>query len=587
MKPHTVVCLAALWGSVGARVVLEADITSFERPSWTRTTRVQEGETVEVSFALRIQPERRTALEAKFWSVSDPFGDDYKKYLELSTVAALTFPFEDDKQPPHSFVLNWLHQQPGLLVGEATATKTRDLVVATLNAVAAESLFATELYHYVPVHYSGSKLNMVRAAAPYSLPDELATRVLLVDKLLRLPQLPSPARQQAWEKEAAAAAAAPSADTSPFDSCTGAGLKCVSSTNPAVLQARYGFVPLSNYTRGNAMAVTEFQLQGVDDDDLVQFADGCGVAHVAVDETQGMGGSAIPGLEALLDVEYIEAVAAPIPLTVINSISYSILDWATALNNDTQPAWVQSVSYGNDECQQVSADYMYTCNTQFMMAGVRGMSVMFASGDQGVWGRTGYDASGTFHPDFPASSPYITAVGGTEFAIYSTIGDERAWISSGGGFSDTFVAPDYQASAVAGYFRAASASLPPSSAYNATGRGYPDVSALAGPSNGYCVAARGRWSTVAGTSASCPVFAGAVAMLNDALLAQGAAPLGFLNPWLYQVAGPAGAFFDVKAGTNNGGFGAGFAAVSGWDPATGFGTPDFPALLKVATGSRV
>jgi hypothetical protein len=58
-------------------------------------------------------------------------------------------------------------------------------------------------------------------------------------------------------------------------------------------------------------------------------------------------------------VRYIEAVAAPIPLTVINSISYSLLDWATNLNNDASPAWVQSVSYGNDECQQTSDEYMY------------------------------------------------------------------------------------------------------------------------------------------------------------------------------------------------------------------------------------
>lgn len=50
---------------------------------------------------------------------------------------------------------------------------------------------------------------------------------------------------------------------------------------------------------------------------------------------------------------------------------------------------------------------MYTCNTQFQKAGLRGLSLLVASGDQGVWGRSG-TAGGKFHPDFPTGSPYIT-----------------------------------------------------------------------------------------------------------------------------------------------------------------------------------
>ena len=106
------------------------------------------------------------------------------------------------------------------------------------------------------------------------------------------------------------------------------------------------------------MGCTEFQLQGIKRQDLASFAEACQVPHVKVDRIKGLGGRLVAGVEALLDVEYIEAVAAPIPLTVINSVSYSLLDWATALANDYSPAWVQSVSYGNDEIQQISPDYM-------------------------------------------------------------------------------------------------------------------------------------------------------------------------------------------------------------------------------------
>lgn len=62
-----------------------------------------------------------------------------------------------------------------------------------------------------------------------------------------------------------------------------------------------------------------------------------------------------------------------------------------------------------------------------MMAGSLGLSILFASGDQGVWGRTGASKGATFHPDFPASSPYVTSVGGTDFAKKSTIGEETTW----------------------------------------------------------------------------------------------------------------------------------------------------------------
>ena len=69
--------------------------------------------------------------------------------------------------------------------------------------------------------------------------------------------------------------------------------------------------------------------------------------------------------------------------------------------------------------------------------------------------------------------------------------------------------------------------------------------------------------------------------LNDNLLNAGKKPMGFLNPWIYGVAGPAGVFNDVTTGTNNAGYGDGFTATSGWDPATGYGTPNFPAMLEL------
>merc|ERR1712107_431594 len=177
-----------------------------------------------------------------------------------------------------------------------------------------------------------------------------------------------------------------------------------------------------------------------------------------------------------------------------------------------------------------SASFMFACNTAFMKAGVRGISILFASGDQGVCGREGCGLlKFRFKPDFPTGSPYITSVGGTDFKTYS-IGDECAWESGGGGFSDTFGIPDYQKTAVAAYKSNKNANLPPQAYWNGTGRGYPDVSALGGTKTPYCIATGGRFAGVAGTSASCPVVAGVFAKLNGLRLAAGKPAMGFLTP---------------------------------------------------------
>merc|ERR1712045_716346 len=118
--------------------------------------------------------------------------------------------------------------------------------------------------------------------------------------------------------------------------------------------------------------------------------------------------------------------------------------------------------------------------------------------------------------------------------------------------------------------------LPPDSMWNRGGRGYPDVAALGGVKNPYCVAVNGNFEGVAGTSASCPVVAGIFARMNGLRLAAGKPVLGFLNPLIYQ---NPDAFQDVEHGTNAPeGEKYGFKAVKGWDAATGLGTPDYEKL---------
>merc|ERR1711865_820554 len=307
----------------------------------------------------------------------------------------------------------------------------------------------------------------------------------------------------------------------------------------------------------------------------------CGVPQ-GVDTVVGSGKNENKrsGVEAVLDIEFIKAVAPHVPLTVVYDSKYSLLDFMNQITSMENSPLIHSVSYGNDERQQSSEAFMLSANTAFMKAGVMGLSILFASGDQGVCGREGcggFFSPIRYKPDFPGASPYITTVGGTDF-LGDGVGDEQAWQSGGGGFSDTFAIPAYQQEAVAAYKARSDANFPNQDYWNNTGRGYPDVAALGGQKTSYCVHA-GMFEGVAGTSASCPVVAGIFARLNGLRLAAGKPAMGFLNPFIYQ--NPQ-AFFDVTVGMNNANNKYGFTAVQGWDAATGHGTPNYDELAKAA-----
>ena len=366
---------------------------------------------------------------------------------------------------------------------------------------------------------------------------------------------------------------------------------------PAVLAQRYnlGAAPNASGAIRGSVAVAEFTGVFYDQTDLDVFSKACDLPPINVTQVgenrpeQCM----VPIIikpntckEALLDIMTLKGVIGAIPLTDFYNKQYSILSWAKQIEDlsDEDMPLVHSVSYGNDESQQTGDEYIQAVNVELQKLGVRGATLLFASGDGGVFGRRGNEYH--FHAGFPASSPYVTAVGGTDFVQRSVVGEEMAWSGSGGGFSDHFAVPEYQAAAVAAY-KANASSLPDYPAAtkfnNSASRGFPDVSALGGERNQYCIAAQRGLYYAYGTSASTPVLAGVVAKLNEIRLARNQSALGFLNPLLYK---HPEAFNDVTKGNNGNrkdsdtGKG-GFPAIPGWDPATGLGTPDFEKLKLI------
>jgi len=259
-----------------------------------------------------------------------------------------------------------------------------------------------------------------------------------------------------------------------------------------------------------------------------------------------------------------------------NNTNEPYLDWLHFILNQTTIPQTITTSYGDDE-QTVPQDYAKTVCNLFAQLGARGVSAIFSSGDFGVGGGDCQTNDGKnktqFQPIFPASCPYVTSVGATQGV------NEVATNFTGGGFSNYFTQPSYQKNAVSKFLTGLGSEN--KGLFNPNGRGFPDVAAQG---LRFEIVTNGAVHSISGTSASAPTFAGVVALLNDARLANKKAPLGFLNPLLYSDG--VNGLNDITSGNNPGCNTTGFTATAGWDPVTGLGTPNFGKLQGIVLQQR-
>lgn len=269
-----------------------------------------------------------------------------------------------------------------------------------------------------------------------------------------------------------------------------------------------------------------------------------------------------------------------------------------------KPTNVISISYGEQE-DDLPTNYQQRQCSEYQKLGMQGVSIIFASGDSGVAARSTDDNNTdgclgrgeVFNPDFPSGCPYVTALGATYLPTGgSAAKDQEVAVTrfpSGGGFSNIYPQPSYQSSAVNSfftnhnptykYYNTSGMNNPPESVtaggvYNRGGRGYPDAAAVG---DNVLIINNGLPTLIGGTSAAAPVFAAILNRINEERIAVGKSTIGFVNPTLY--AHPE-AFHDITVGNNSGCNTPGFFAGSGWDPVTGLGTPNYPALLEVFMG---
>ncbi|KAF3491078.1 tripeptidyl-peptidase 1 [Arthroderma uncinatum] len=318
--------------------------------------------------------------------------------------------------------------------------------------------------------------------------------------------------------------------------------------------------------------------------------------------TQGGSGSST---EANLDMQYVVGLSHKAKVTYFSTAGRGPLipdlSQPSQASNSNEPYLEQlrylvklpkgqlpsvlSTSYGDTE-QSLPASYTKATCDLFAQLGTMGVSVIFSSGDTGPGSscQTNDGRNATrFNPIYPASCPFVTSIGGT-----SGTNPERAVSFSSGGFSDRFPRPQYQEAAVNGYLKILGDQW--KGLFDPKGRAFPDIAAQG---SNFAVYDKGRMTGVSGTSASAPAMAAIIGQLNDFRLSKGAPVLGFLNPWIYSK-GFTG-FTDIVEGGSRGCTGydiysglkakkvpyASWNATKGWDPVTGFGTPNFQALTKV------
>lgn len=350
--------------------------------------------------------------------------------------------------------------------------------------------------------------------------------------------------------------------------------------------------PLYNFpaqdASGQTIALLEFG-GGVEPDDVAAYFTGIDapkpdIVIVALDDVRpdAAADPASTG-EVMLDIDVAGALAPGAKLAVYFSTfdEKGLIDALSALVSDTvNKPTVASISWGWAENEPLQNQLIWSpaaidhANHSFLAAALLGVTVCVATGDSGSEARI---EDGRAHVSFPATSPFVLAVGGTSLkvrksskgkaVIHETVWNNRAGGATGGGVSDYTPVPVWQKGIVP-------ASINPG---HFKGRAIPDVAANADPATGYLTRSGGRFGVVGGTSASAPLWAALVARINAALDAK----CGNFNALLYGKYGPADVLRDITLGDNdtNRQLGGRFKAGPGWDACSGWGAPDGVKLL--------
>jgi subtilase family serine protease len=548
-----------------------------------------------------LQPRDPAGLASLAQSVATPGSPDYRMFLAPGGFAQRFGP-TDATIAAVQASLSSLGLHPGALSGNRLA------IPITTTAGRAASALGIHLRH---VRLAGGRIAYANDAAP-RLPAQIAKAVQGIIGLDDLTQdhptwrpaprpttaptaEPTATPTQALATPAIPANAAPTTTTpattgpQPCAAAVSAGNNWGGYTANQIAQG-YSFNGLyAKNTLGTGVTIALYELATYNASDIAAFQACYGtsapITNINVD------GGARPGdggaIEVELDIEGAISMAPKASIAVYSGPNGSgTYDTYNRIVSDGT-AKVVSTSWGNCEAAR-TATQVSNENTLFQQAAVQGQTILASAGDNGS-----EDCStGTaLSVDDPSAQPFVTSVGGTNLTAVGPPPAETVWNEAagqfgagGGGISRFWPMPAAQhgPGVINSYSTPATCGAPAGAAC----RQVPDVSGSADPNSGYMIFYTGPetgttgWQSIGGTSAAAPLWAALVALADQNC----SCSLGSINPALYNIAAAgAGSFNDIKVGNNDylGAHGGAYPATTGYDMASGLGTPIASTLVTL------
>ncbi|KAJ7053295.1 peptidase S8/S53 domain-containing protein [Mycena amicta] len=610
--------LTTFTGALASTVVHEKRV---DHSSLIQSRRLEGHVTVPLKIGLKQQ--NTEDLSEHLLSVSDPLSPSFGQHWSPETVAQVFTPSNESRDA----VIAWL-SDAGFASDRLRVSHNKAWIhveEATVEEV--ETLLSSEYHVYT--HESGEEH---AACDYYSLPAHIAAHIEIITPTvqpnIKLGSSTHPSKRSVTPKKRAA-------PVLPAD--------CDQAFTPACIRSLYNMTYVPKATDRNSFGIVSqapaTYLQSDLDTFFANFLPslvGKSPSFVSID------GGTVNGTDVGEDgwiLQYTMTLVEPQPVTMLQvgtlitgnflsfnewldavDGSYCTSDGGDDLTYDPQFPNLPIGDFQEHSCGTVKPPYVisnsradfeyrlspfYTqrqCN-EFAKLGLMGVTVLFSAGNAGAAGTTrGYclDDNGSvnlnathFNPGWPGTCPWITSVGGTQVKA-NTSGPfnngvlEEVWnqdqthgffLSGGGGFSNQFPMPQYQKASVNSFLKKLKKTNPEQlKHFNPHGRAYPDISANA---NNFVAVEEGTFLLDSGTSGSAPTVASIITLVNDARLAAGKSPVGFINPTIYS---PhfAGAFNDIISGTSQGCKGCmdSRCTVPGWDAASGVGTPNLGVLIE-------
>jgi hypothetical protein len=582
----------------------------------------QVGSRTTISGAVALVPRDESGLQSFIENVTNPHSSLFHQYLTKAQ-------YVRDFAPTAATVAAVTSELRAVGVRVSGVSSNNLLVDFSASTATVEAAFHTGLADYrMPTGFVGQG-----TTSAVRLPGSIArdvTGVLGLDDLVR--EQPTGLRRPSKRAEKNFPKATSPHFTHPAGSPDACGAAVTDAngngglTDDAIANAygAFGLYGAGDTAAGQTIAV--FELESLDPSDLSTF-DTCYFGSAAAAQMAarlhviGVDGGQPAGFgsgESVLDVEDVSAVAPGANIDVYeapNTSLGSIDQYNTIVSDDTANILTSSWGLCELALQQGDPGVQGEENDIFQEAAAQGMSVFASSGDAGSDDCNTFETTQPVAPvlsvDDPGSQPYVVSVGGTTIDNATEPPSEHVWNdgpqwgADGGGISQTWAEPSWQAdSPVPGMNNATEISDGESVMGNdfcepASGplgdqpcREVPDVTAQADEFTGavtiysasFTSFAPNGWSTIGGTSSSAPLWAAMLALVNASSTCTAGSRtthgVGFVSPLLYAVASVpadyAASFNDITEGNNDVygvDDGATFAATTGFDMASGLGSP--------------